>query len=102
MGTAGEGRGKIMNCDWCSSDETARQTTSVFWELPDGTKGIEIQKTPCIVCRGCGMIYQEEKVIEQIEDQLFLIDTKSIEKSLTFEELMAKPKLLKRNYFKFD
>ncbi|AGX05125.1 MULTISPECIES: YokU family protein [Bacillaceae] len=91
-----------MNCDWCSSDETARQTASVFWELPDGTKGIEIRETPCIVCSGCGMVYHEEKIIEEIEDQLFLIDTKKLEKSLTFEELMAKPRFLKRNYFKFD
>jgi hypothetical protein len=32
---------------------------------------------------------------------LFLIDTKKIGKSITYEELMALPRLLKRNYFDF-
>jgi uncharacterized YokU family protein len=79
-----------------------KEAISVFWELPDGTKAIEIRDTPCISCKECGMSYQEEEIIEQIEEQLLLINTKILEKSLTFDELMGKPRLLKRNYFKFD
>ena len=91
-----------MCCEWCSSKNFMKEAISVFWELPDGTKAIEIRNTPCISCKECGMSYQEEEIIEQIEEQLLLINTKILEKSLTFDELMGKPRLLKRNYFKFD
>jgi uncharacterized YokU family protein len=91
-----------MCCEWCSSENFMKEAISVFWELPDGTKAIEIRNTPCISCKECGMSYQEEEIIEQIEEQLLLINTKILEKSLTFDELMGKPRLLKRNYFKFD
>ncbi|WP_077213668.1 YokU family protein [Bacillus dakarensis] len=91
-----------MCCEWCSSENITKEAISVFWELPDGTKAIEIKETPCISCKECGMNYQEEEIIEQIEDQLFLIDSKVLENSLTFKELLEKPRLLKRNYFKFD
>jgi uncharacterized YokU family protein len=91
-----------MCCEWCSSKNFMKEAISVFWELPDGTKAIEIRDTPCISCKECGMSYQEEEIIEQIEEQLLLINTKILEKSLTFDELMGKPRLLKRNYFKFD
>lgn len=62
----------------------------------------KIKETPCISCQECGMSYQEEEIIEQIEEQLHLINTKILENSLTFDELMGKPGLLKKNYFKFD
>jgi uncharacterized YokU family protein len=41
-------------------------------------------------------------ITKEIEDQLFLIDTKKLGKVVTFEELMAQPRLLKRNYFDFS
>ncbi|MCQ6277475.1 YokU family protein [Bacillus sp. V3B] len=91
-----------MGCEWCSSENIKKKAVSVFWELPDGTKAIEIRETPCTSCYDCGMSYQEEEIIEQIEEQLLLINTKVLENSLTFDELMRKPRLLKRNYFKFD
>lgn len=47
------------------------------------------------------MIYQEDEIVKEIEDQLFLIDTKKLEKQVTFQELMNQPRLLKRNYFDF-
>ena len=72
-----------------------------FWELPDRTKAIEIRETPCTKCNDCGMSYQEEEIIEQIEEQL-LLSIRILESSLTFDELMGKPRLLKKNYFKFD
>lgn len=47
------------------------------------------------------MIYQEDEIVKEIEDQLFLIDTKKLAKKVTFRELMEYPRLLKRNYFDF-
>lgn len=90
-----------MCCEWCSSENIIKEAVSVFWELPDGTRAIEIRETPCISCKECGMTYQEEEIIEKIEEQLLLINTKILENSLTFDELMEKSRLLKRNYFKF-
>jgi len=48
------------------------------------------------------MTYQTELITKEIEDQLFLIDTKKLGKVVTFEELMAQQRLLKRNYFDFS
>ena len=90
-----------MCCEWCSSENIIKEAVSVFWKLPDGTRAIEIRETPCISCKECGMNYQEEEIIEQIEEQLLLINTKALERLLSFDELMGKPRLLKRNYFKF-
>jgi uncharacterized YokU family protein len=92
---------KELLCDWCGGNADIGLTT-VYWELPDGTRAIEINDTPAVICDECKMVYQSENIIKQIEDQLFLVDTKKIDKSLTFEELMALPRLLKRNYFDFS
>jgi uncharacterized YokU family protein len=92
---------KELLCEWCGGiAETG--TNTVYWELPDGSRAIEITKTPAVTCPGCQMIYQMEEVIKLIEDQLFLVDTKKIGKSIRFEELMALPRLLKKNYFDFS
>ena len=48
------------------------------------------------------MVYQTDEVTKEIEDQLFLVDTKKIGKSISYKELMAPPRLLKRNYFDFS
>ncbi|MBL2480618.1 YokU family protein, partial [Klebsiella pneumoniae] len=48
-----------------------------------------------------GMDYQSDQTVKEIEDQLFLIYTKDLPKQLTYEELMGRPRLLKRNYFDF-
>lgn len=88
-------------CEWCESQEISIEKQSVFWELPDGTKAIEIKETPTVLCNSCGMAYQVEKTIKEIEDQLFLMDTKGIGKDISFEQLMEMPRLLKRNYFDF-
>lgn len=90
-----------MVCQWCESDTTRETSSTVYWELPDGTKVIEIQATPSIHCLECGMTYQTDNAVEEIEEQLFLIDTSKLEKRITFEILMAAPRLLKRNYFDF-
>jgi uncharacterized YokU family protein len=87
-------------CEWCESQAKNGKNT-VYWELPDGTRAIQIIETPAVVCDECNMVYQTDDTTKAIEDQLFLIDTKKIGKSITYEELMALPRLLKRNYFDF-
>lgn len=88
-------------CEWCGS-EANKGEESVYWELPDGTRAIQITQTPAVVCKECDMIYQTDEVTLKIENQLFLIDTKKIGQSISYEELMELPKLLKRNYFDFS
>lgn len=89
-------------CEWCDSQQIKFDHDNVFWELPDGTRAIEIENTPSVKCCDCQMSYQKESIINDIENQLFLIDTKKIDKKVDFEELMKIPRLLKRNYFDFS
>ncbi|PLS17041.1 YokU family protein [Bacillus sp. M6-12] len=89
-----------MKCDWCGS-EAAKGEDTVYWELPDGTRAIEITGTPAVICSGCEMVYQTDEITKEIEDQLFLIDTKKIDKVIHYQKLMSLPRLLKRNYFDF-
>lgn len=86
-------------CEWCEIGEVEMKEITVYWELPDGTRAIEITNTPTNVCVACGMKYQSEEMIKEIEDQLLLIDTKKIGKTITYSELMAIPRWLKENYF---
>lgn len=90
-----------MRCEWCEGKASVGEST-VYWELPDGSRAIEIMLTPAIFCKECGMIYQTEKVITEIEDQLFLVETGKIGNRISFKELMELPRLLKRNYFDFS
>ena len=90
-----------LQCEWCGS-EAHRGKESVYWELPDGTRAIEITETPAVVCTECDMIYQSDEVTKKIEDQLFLIDSKKIGNSISYVEFMALPRLLKKNYFDFS
>ena len=89
-----------LMCEWCGN-EGRNGENSVYWELPDGTRAIQITETPAVVCDTCKMVYQTDEITKEIEDQLFLIDTKKIDKSISYKELMALPRLLKRNYFDF-
>lgn len=88
-------------CGWCGSSATTGADT-VYWELPDGSRAIQITKTPAVICTNCQMVYQSDEVTKEIEDQLFLVDTKKIGKTISYEDLMALPRLLKRNYFDFS
>ncbi len=88
-------------CDWCGN-EAKKSENTVYWELPDGTRAIQISETPAVCCTECKMIYQTEEIIKEIEDQLFLVDTKKIGNSISYKDLMALPRLLKRNYFDFS
>ncbi|GGE59846.1 YokU family protein [Priestia taiwanensis] len=91
-----------MRCHWCDSSQVIEKVNVVYWELPDGTRAIEIHETPCVTCSECGIIYQTEAIVNEIETQLLLIRTSELPKVLTFEELMKVPRLLKRNYFDFS
>ncbi|WP_462411913.1 YokU family protein [Neobacillus sp. Marseille-QA0830] len=91
-----------QNCEWCNSKNITMGTGAVFWELPDGLRAIEITDTPTLTCSDCSMVYQSEKIVKEIEDQLFLIDCRKIGKAISFPELMAIPRLLKKNYFDFS
>ncbi|WP_338469546.1 YokU family protein [Niallia sp. XMNu-256] len=90
-----------MRCQWCNSENVVLSTDTVYWELPDGTRAIEIKETPTFICQDCNINYQTDSIVKEIENQLFLIDTKIVTKSITYRELMKIPKLLKRNYFDF-
>jgi uncharacterized YokU family protein len=90
-----------FKCEWCGGNARSGKST-VYWELPDGSRAIEITMTPATICQECGMVYQPDTIIKEIEDQLFLVDTKQIGNSISFKELMALPRLLKRNYFDFS
>ncbi|RLQ95201.1 YokU family protein [Falsibacillus albus] len=89
-------------CDWCGGDSVSIEKKSVYWELPEGTRAIEITGTPTVCCTSCSMEYQKETMVKEIEDQLFLIDRTKLASVLTFEDLMSMPRLLKRNYFDFS
>ena len=88
-------------CMWCEEKAAEEIKDKVYWELRDGRNTIEITEVPSFKCNECGIVYQTDEQVKEIEDQLFLIDTKQLEKSLTYQELMEKPRLLKRNYFDF-
>ncbi|WP_339146359.1 MULTISPECIES: YokU family protein [unclassified Sutcliffiella] len=90
-----------MKCNWCESPQATSSSGTVYWELPDGTKAVTITETPSVACDDCGMEYQEETIVKQIEDQLFLINTSELEAELSYAQLMGKQRLLKRNYFDF-
>lgn len=41
------------NCEWCESTQVELVFTPVYWELPDGTRAIEIEETPTVRCFDC-------------------------------------------------
>ena len=89
-------------CPWCEVGKLKAVLDSVYWELPDGTRAIEITETPSFYCDNCRAIFQSDEIVKEIEDQLFLIDTRQIGNQSTFEELMKIKRLLKKNYFDFS
>jgi uncharacterized YokU family protein len=54
-----------------------------------------------VKCNDCGMEYQAESLVQEIEDHLFLINTKDLGKKISYPEFMSVEKILKKNYFKF-
>ncbi|MGD6966690.1 YokU family protein [Rossellomorea vietnamensis] len=91
-----------FECEWCGEEEAYRSRGPVFWELPDGSRAIEITGTPQVFCSGCGIVFTEEAVTIELEDQLLLIDTKPLGEKISYRDLMKIERKLKRNYFRFD
>jgi uncharacterized YokU family protein len=55
--------------------------------------------TPAVICKECGMVFQPDSVTKEIEDQLFLVDTKKISSSISFKEIMELPRLVEEKLF---
>jgi uncharacterized YokU family protein len=89
-----------MRCLWCENNQAEQKGLTGYWELPDGSRAIEITVIPSVACLACGMEYQEDHIVDEIEDQLMLIDTKKIMTPISYMDLMNIPRLLKKNYFK--
>ncbi|WP_080845749.1 YokU family protein [Cytobacillus gottheilii] len=89
------------SCDWCESSHVVLTKQSVYWELPEGTRAIEITDTPSIYCHDCHMIYQNDEMVKNIEDQLFLIDREKLTAVVPYKDFMQMERILKRNYFDF-
>ncbi|MFJ7991745.1 YokU family protein [Peribacillus frigoritolerans] len=88
-------------CPWCEKGKLTSVKGTVYWELPDGTRAVEITETPSSHCESCDAFFQSDEIVKEIEDQLFLIDSKKLEKQTKYSELMNMKRLLKRNYFDF-
>ncbi|PYZ94598.1 YokU family protein [Salipaludibacillus keqinensis] len=88
-----------MQCKWCNSVNAFDSLEPAYWELPDGTRAVEMKDVPSIKCPDCDMVYIEEDMIEKIETHLMLINTKNLGATFTFKEFMDQPTLLKKNYF---
>jgi uncharacterized YokU family protein len=89
-----------MKCLWCENNNAEQTARTGYWELPDGSRAVEITVIPSVSCSSCGIEYQEDQIVDEIEDQLMLIDTKKIHSSISYSDLMNIPRFLKKNYFK--
>ncbi|MCM3730165.1 YokU family protein [Fictibacillus nanhaiensis] len=89
-----------MKCLWCENNNAEQTARTGYWELPDGSRAVEITVIPSVSCSSCGIEYQEDQVVDEIEDQLMLIDTKKMDSSISYSDLMNIPRFLKKNYFK--
>ncbi|KYG35319.1 hypothetical protein AZF04_00250 [Alkalihalobacillus trypoxylicola] len=89
-----------MTCLWCNEQNVKEMKHTVYWELPAGDRAIIILETPSLHCENCQMVYQDDQFVEGIEDQLMLIDTSKLPSQISYQELMSRPRWLKRNYFR--
>ncbi len=69
-------------CPWCEVGTLQSVTDTVYWELPDGSRAVEIDATPSFYCDNCQALFQTDETTKEIEDQSFLIDTKQLGKRL--------------------
>lgn len=92
----------MEECPWCEIGKLSSVAGTVYWELPDGTRAVEITETPSSYCENCHALFQRDEIVKEIEDQLFLIDTKELAKQTTYEKLLKMKRMLKRNYFDFS
>ncbi|WP_347550246.1 YokU family protein [Pseudalkalibacillus hwajinpoensis] len=91
-----------MKCKWCDEEGAFETLDKGYWELPDGTRAVEISDLPSVQCIHCGMSYQTDELVGNVEEQLMLIDTSKLSSTFTYKELMNQERLLKKNYFDLD
>jgi uncharacterized YokU family protein len=91
-----------MICKWCEQEGAFETFDKGYWELPDGSRAVEISDLPSIQCSDCGMCYQTDELVGNVEEQLMLIDTSKLSSSISYTELMNQERLLKKNYFDID
>ncbi|MFE3973329.1 MULTISPECIES: YokU family protein [unclassified Peribacillus] len=91
----------METCPWCEKGKLASVKGTVYWELPDGSRAVEIDETPSFHCDNCHALFQSDETTKEIEDQLFLIDKKQLGKQTTYDGLLKMKRVLKRNYFDF-
>ena len=88
-----------MKCKWCEQEGAFETLDKGYWELPDGTRAVEIVDLPSIQCVYCGMCYQTDELVGDVEEQLMLIDTSKLTSFFTYKELMSQERLLKEKLF---
>ena len=91
----------METCPWCEVGELSSVTDTVYWELPDGTRAVEIAEIPSFYCDNCRALFQSDEIVKEIEDQLYLIDTKQLGNQTTFKELLKMKRLLKKTNIDF-
>ncbi|MDO6655772.1 YokU family protein [Anaerobacillus sp. 1_MG-2023] len=91
-----------MICKWCEQEGAFETLDKGYWELPDGSRAVEISDLPSVQCGYCGMCYQTDELVGDVEEQLMLIDTSKLPSSFSYKELMSQERLLKKNYFDLD
>ena len=91
----------METCPWCEVGELSSVTDTVYWELPDGTRAVEIAETPSFYCDNCRALFQSDEIVKEIEDQLYLIDPKQLGNQTTFKELLKMKRLLKKTNIDF-
>ena len=65
-------------CQWCEQPNAVQIEDTVYWELPDGTKAIEIREVPSFHCGHCGARYQSDETVKEIERQSAYLSRKEI------------------------
>jgi uncharacterized YokU family protein len=85
----------VETCPWCEVGVLTSVKDTVYWELPDGTRAVEIAETPSFYCDNCRALFQSDEIVKEIEDQLFYIDTKKLGDKTTFNKLLKMKRLLK-------
>ncbi|MFE0505152.1 YokU family protein [Peribacillus butanolivorans] len=63
----------METCPWCEIGKLTSVTGTVYWELPDGTRAVEITETPSSHCENCKALFQSDEIVKGIEDHITYI-----------------------------
>ena len=58
-------------CPWCEVGTLQSVTDTVFWELPDGSRAVEIDETPSFYCDNCQALFQMMKRRKKLKISYF-------------------------------